>query len=170
MLVWRSPGHVFAVPIAAVSEVTRAVALTSRSQDPLPGRNPGVLGYLDLRGAAIPVFDLGSDRSTGSILSRSDRFVILRTSIGAVAVVASSVDGVAEVMVGDVGISSWAGDADGGEALPAGMGRITSGDRELVAVLDADRLVNGWSGRQSPARTGARARGDATRASAGEVG
>lgn len=46
-------GHRFALPLAAVEEVHRAVAVV-----PLPGAPPAVIGAVDVRGQVLPVLDL----------------------------------------------------------------------------------------------------------------
>jgi purine-binding chemotaxis protein CheW len=53
LVVVRVAGHAYGIPVRAVVEVTRMVALA-----PLPGAPAWVAGVLDLRGVAVPVVDL----------------------------------------------------------------------------------------------------------------
>jgi chemotaxis-related protein WspB len=49
----RVGGHVYGIPLGAVVEVTRMVALAAP-----PGGSPEAAGLLDLRGAPVPVVDV----------------------------------------------------------------------------------------------------------------
>jgi chemotaxis signal transduction protein len=51
----RVGGHAYGIPLAAVVEVTRMVALADPSA---AGGPPGLDGVLDLRGAPVPVVDV----------------------------------------------------------------------------------------------------------------
>lgn len=130
-LILAVDGNAYAIPLADVVEVTRAVAVTTPSGD-----SGSILGYIDLRGDLVPVV---SGRSALGLASRdlelSDRFVVVRAS-GRLAAI--QVDGVA-------GVEPIVAANDQSAASRAGL-TVTrrSGDTQGSAVvtrLDVARLI-----------------------------
>lgn len=133
VLLWWLGDRRFAVPLDAVVEVTPIAALTEN-----PGANGPHLGYLDLRGAPLPVFDgfrlLGLDDSDVAL---SDRFVILQLGGERAALRVGGVEG----------IETACTEAEGTAAGPDGdrRSRVARLDRKedapLVQVLDPHALL-----------------------------
>jgi chemotaxis signal transduction protein len=124
----RAGGHAFGVPVAAVVEVTRMVALA-----PVPGAASWMAGMADLRGVPVPVIDLAAR------LGREPRTPVLDRRI----VVTSGADGPAGLVgliVDEVSGVAPAGDvvaAAGAAPLVRAAARV--GD-EMVMVLDEAAL------------------------------
>lgn len=90
LVVFKLGTQRYALPLAAVERVVRAVEVTS-----LPGAPPTVLGLIDVQGQIIPVFNLR--RRFGSAereISPEDQFLIARTATRAVALVIDEACGV----------------------------------------------------------------------------
>ena len=91
LVVVRAGGHAYGIPVAAVVEVTRMVALT-----PLPDAPPWMAGVVDLRGVPVPVVDLASRLGRAvraPVLDR--RIVVAGDPSGPVGLVVDEVIGVA---------------------------------------------------------------------------
>jgi purine-binding chemotaxis protein CheW len=90
LVVFRLDNQRYALPLAAVERVIRAVEVT-----PLPGAPPAVVGVIDVRGQVIPVFDL---RRRFGLAEREitpeDQFLIASTARRAVALVIDEACGV----------------------------------------------------------------------------
>jgi purine-binding chemotaxis protein CheW len=86
----RVGGRAFGIPLTAVVEVIRMVALAAP-----PEGSPGLTGVLDLRGSAVPVVDV-ADRlgltPQAAVLDR--RIVVTADPGGRVGLVVDGVDGI----------------------------------------------------------------------------
>lgn len=93
-LILAVAGNAYAIPLADVVEVTRAVAVTTPTGD-----GGSIIGYIDLRGDLVPVV---SGRSALGLPSRdvelSDRFVVVRASGRLAAIQVDSVAGVEPIV------------------------------------------------------------------------
>lgn len=127
----------YAVPLADVVEVTRAVEVVSQTGDP-----GAVLGHMDLRGEIVPVLSARRILGLPPLPVRpSDRFVVLRASGDAIALQVDRVDGVEVVVEGhrpdamavdpELQVARRAGGVDGGGIVS----RL--GTRTIRARLDA---------------------------------
>jgi chemotaxis signal transduction protein len=129
LVVVRAGGHAYGIPVRAVVEVTRMVALS-----PLPDAPEWVAGVLDLRGLPVPVVDLARR------LGRLSRTPVLERRI----VVAGGVDPVGLIVDEVTGVSPAGPPVpDGGPASPLVRRAVRVG-AELVMVLDESAL---WTGR-----------------------
>ena len=72
LVVVRAGGHAYGIPVRAVVEVTRMVALT-----PLPDVAPWVCGVMDLRGTPVPVLDLATRLGTAARTPLVDRRIVV---------------------------------------------------------------------------------------------
>jgi purine-binding chemotaxis protein CheW len=122
LVVVRVGGHSYGVPVTAVVEVTRMVALA-----PLPDAPPWMAGVADLRGVPVPVVDvaarLGRTAQT-PILDR--RIVVAGDPADPIGLLVDEVTGVAR-----------AGPAAGGEGSTSPLVRRTVRvGLDLVMVLD----------------------------------
>jgi purine-binding chemotaxis protein CheW len=120
----------FALPAGDVSEIIRAVAITT-----LPGAPSVVEGIIDLRGEVVPVFDL---RRRFGVPTRdvelSDQFIIARTPRR---IAALHVDRAIDIVDAD----APAGNAGGTELHPAIAGVATLGDG-LALISDVDAFLS----------------------------
>ena len=129
LVVFRVGGHAYGIPVRAVVEVTRMVALS-----PLPDAPDWVAGVLDLRGLPVPVVDLARR------LGRLSRTPVLERRI----VVVGGVDPVGLIVDEVTGVSPAGPPApNGGPASPLVRRAVRVG-AELVMVLDESAL---WTGR-----------------------
>ena len=90
LVVVRVGGHAYGIPVRAVVEVTRMVALT-----PLPDAAAWVAGVLDLRGLPVPVVDLAA--RLGRVLRTpvvDRRIVVVGDPVDPVGVIVDEVTGV----------------------------------------------------------------------------
>jgi len=104
LLLFQVAGRRFALPLAAVREVVRAVAVS-----PLPGSPPIVEGIVDVHGMAAAVLDLGARLGTERgevspsdfmiVASAGERLVVLRVNevAGIVELPADSIEAVGAV-------------------------------------------------------------------------
>lgn len=145
LVVFRLDGQRYALPLAAVGRVVRAVEVT-----PLPRAPHPVSGAVDIGGAVVPVFSLRrrlglADRP----VAVADHMVIARTARRTVALLVEAVDGVidgtgrgivpaAAVHPGLSHIEGIARDEDG-MVLIHDLGKFLSldEDAELEAALAA---------------------------------
>lgn len=124
----------YAVRLTAVLEVTPAAAVVSPS-----GSGSALVGYLDLRGEVIAVFDA---RHLLALPARelrlSDRFVVVRAAGRDAAIVVDRVEGVEEV---EDSLSVTASDPHRKEGLTLRR-RVGAPEGEaLVAMMDLDRIL-----------------------------
>jgi purine-binding chemotaxis protein CheW len=90
LVLFTRAGQPFALPLAAVERVVRAVAIT-----PLPEAPERVLGVINVQGRLIAVIDIRRPWCLPTPpLELSDRLIIAHTSRRPVALVADSVEGV----------------------------------------------------------------------------
>ncbi len=147
MLIWRIDERVHAVQLAGVAEVTWAAAVS-----PPAAAAAHVLGYLDLRGEAVPVVDTrGMLGLAARPIQPSDRFVIMNRAAGRVALVVDSVLGVESVVLEDRSVQGGPGPElrlgrleHPRAAEPEGGFNIAGG---LIAVLEPDDLLRVVAGR-----------------------
>ena len=92
LVVFQIGEHQFAVGVAAVERVLRAVEI-----EPVPDAPRGVRGVINLRGRIVPVFDLAARFGQPAREVRaSDHLVIARTHWRTVALLVDSVVGVVD--------------------------------------------------------------------------
>ena len=125
----RAGGHGYGLPVGAVVEVTRMVALA-----PLPDAPPWMAGVLDLRGVAVPVLDLAARFGRAPRAPVLDRRIVIAgdpaDAGGLVGLVVDEVSGVAPAGP-ELG--------GGGVASPLVRGAVRVGD-DMVMVLDGSAL------------------------------
>jgi purine-binding chemotaxis protein CheW len=130
LLVFRMDGHRFALPLAVVDRVIRAVAVT-----PLPTAPATVLGVIDLHGHLIPVLSLR--RRLGSPdrdIAPADTFVVAHARNRRVALVVDEAEAIVERQPAELVMSSTL--TAGVEQFP-GLFRLADG---LVLLHDLDRF------------------------------
>ena len=131
LLIFSLDGQRYALPLANVTRVIRAAALTR-----LPRAPDIVLGVLDLQGDVIPVINLRKrfslpDKAVGC----EDQFVVARTRTLALAL---AVDGTLGVMEPQELEVTEPGEIVGGTAYLSGIARTAEG---LVLIHDLDTLL-----------------------------
>jgi len=130
-LVFHVAGHAFGLPIAHVREVLRVVRLS-----PIPDAPAGVLGMLNLRGAPVPVLDLGRRVAGRSLVWGLDTpIVIAERSTGPLGLLVGRVDAVVPVAAGE--LLQAGGDM---ASHPAVAGIVDRGGA-FLHVLDAELLL-----------------------------
>ncbi len=131
LLVCGTGGKTFAVPLTAVRETMRPLAVSA-----VPGMPGFVLGVARVRGAAVPVLDSGT--LTGGAPVTASRWITLAASgERTVALAVESVAGIRTLSEEDL------------EALPPLLGgdgpqlfaAIATRDQELLLALQASHLV-----------------------------
>ena len=131
-LLVRAGGRVCALPLAAVVETMRPLRV-----EPLAGAPDFVLGLAIVRGAPVPVVDLGACLSGERGPAGLTRFVTLRLGERRVSVALEAVIGVRSLDRAALeGAPALLGDGRSGAI--AAIGRL---DRELLLVLDAARIL-----------------------------
>jgi len=128
LVVVRAGGHAYGIPVAAVVEVTRMVALA-----PLPAAPPWVVGVVDLRGTPVPVIDLAAR------LGRAARAPVLERRI---VVMGDPADPVGIVVDEVSGVAPAGPPAVGGPTSPLVRRAVRVGS-EIVMVLDESALRPG---------------------------
>ena len=132
LLVLEVGGHRAGVPLANVREIMRPLPLA-----PLAGAPRFVLGLSVIRGASVPVVDLGALLADGARAEGFGRFATLDVEGRAVALAVARVLGVAELEPGALsGMPPLLSHA-AGEAVEA----LGLHDAGLLLVLRAARLV-----------------------------
>jgi len=120
----------FAVPLASVLRVIRAVSVT-----PLPAVPETVLGSINLQGRLIPVVDLRRKfRLPTRSVRAEDRFIVAGTPLRTLAFPVDAVTGVQEVT-----------EADAGGRLPAltdALKGVVKMGGNLVLICDLDALLS----------------------------
>lgn len=132
LLVFRLGEQRYALPLAAVERVVRAVAVT-----PLPGAPATVLGAINVQGRVVPVFNvrrrfLMPDREVGP----GDWFLLAHTSRRAVALVVDEAADVLERPRDDVPTSALA--VPGVEHFP-GVVKLDDG---LALIHDLEAFLS----------------------------
>lgn len=124
---WRG-----ALPLEAVQEVVRAVAVT-----PLSGRRGSLLGYVDLRGELCPVVDARRIfHLRGRALRPSDRMVVLAVGTDRLIVPVDEVGRVSTVRIAeDVGPEAVAPDPSR-ELTGLRAARVDEPGGEVLALVD----------------------------------
>lgn len=154
LVVCAMDGAAWAFPIASVREIIRAVPA-----QPVGAADASSLGIIDLRGVAMPVFDLASTLGIGEAWHRSGdasrdaellatrRIVVTASGGGGGSLVGWLVDGVDEVIeIASEAVESIDDGAGGSPFVAAiahveGHGAGTGTGTGLVPVLAADRLL-----------------------------
>jgi purine-binding chemotaxis protein CheW len=134
-LVFEVGGERCALPIEHVQEICRLPAITR-----VPRVGPGVLGIMTLRGAIVPVVDLGvvlSLRPRPEALARANRIVVLAESHGALGLRVDNVRGVERISAPAVQARPYALMLEHPELVTA-LGHGTAG---LLTVLDGEALL-----------------------------
>jgi purine-binding chemotaxis protein CheW len=127
-------GEVYALDVMRVQEVLRVGEIS-----PVPGAPDYVLGIINLRGKVVTVIDarlrLGMSYSENTDLSR---IIVLEAAGQDVGIL---VDGVAEVVQiprGDIDPSPSVGNEEAARYIEG----VASRDKELVIVVDVDKLLS----------------------------
>lgn len=132
LLVFTLQEQSFALPLAAVESVTRAVIISA-----LPSPPPGVLGVINVRGEIVPVYDL---RPRFGLLCRAlratDSFVLARVGSRFVAVLAEAVIGISTPQEQPVAA---------GEILPGldSLAGVVKQEGKMVFIQDLERFLSG---------------------------
>ena len=131
-VVFRLDGQRYALPLASIERIVRAVEVTA-----LPHAPPMVLGVIDMAGRILPVLSL---RQHFGLPDRevvpADRFLIARTALRTVAVVIDEAQGV---------IERRHADNDGPGGIAPGFRKVQGVvkiDDDLVLVLDPERWLS----------------------------
>ena len=127
LVVVRAGGHAYGMPVGAVVEVTRMVALS-----PLPDAAPWVAGVLDLRGVPVPVVDLAARLGRAPAAPILDRRIVIAGDPS------GGDGGLVGLVVDDVTGVAPAGPTVGGgsSASPLVREAVRVGE-DMVMVLDA---------------------------------
>lgn len=127
-------GETYALDVMRVQEVLRVGEIS-----PVPGAPEYVLGIINLRGKVVTVIDarlrLGLSYAENTDLSR---IIVLEAAGQDVGIL---VDGVAEVVQirrGDIDPSPSVGNEEAARYIEG----VASRDKELVIVIDVDKLLN----------------------------
>jgi purine-binding chemotaxis protein CheW len=121
----------YAIDIMAVREIRGWTAAT-----PLPHAPPHVLGMMNLRGAILPVIDLGSRLGLGPAEPNSSSVVVVQIGEAQVGLV---VDAVSDILTVTQGLIQSPPDI-GGEILNYVNGVMTS-DTGIVSLLSLDNVL-----------------------------
>ncbi|MDH3211700.1 MAG: chemotaxis protein CheW [Myxococcales bacterium] len=127
-------GRVYGVDVALVREVVRWQPAT-----PLPGAPPLIDGVVDLRGAVIPVVDLGRALG-GPAIDATSRARIAVTEIGD-RIVGLAVEAAIEVV--SVTASDWSGAPTLADGTSCSLTEavVRRPDAEPIVVLSLERLL-----------------------------
>ena len=131
VLVVASAGAVCALPIHHVREIMRPLPI-----EPFPAAPPFVLGLSVIRGASIPVVDLGSLLGAPRSAS-SSRYVTLRLETRDVALAVEQVFGIRRL--GSAELTSLPALVDSGASGP--IERLATLDSQLLRVLRATSVL-----------------------------
>jgi chemotaxis signal transduction protein len=135
-LTFRVGGQVYALPLHVVVEVQQIVEFT-----PLPTPDPWVLGLVDVRGAVMPVYDLGQILGLDAVSRTLETpMLICRLPGGPACLV---VEGVLDVVEACPTRARTAADSFG--SVTGVLGAYRVGD-DLVVMLDPQRLVAACAG------------------------
>lgn len=131
LLIWTLDGQRYALPLAAVERVVRAVAVT-----PFPAAAGIVSGIVNVRGQVVVVIDLRRRlRLPVREIAATDQIVLAHSARRRVALVADAVSGVVDCadddIVGAARIAPTAGYTSGVATLDDGMILIQDLDRFL---------------------------------------
>ena len=137
--VFRVGDLALAVPVSVVRRVVLAV-----EPRPLPGAPPGVRGFVDVAGNALPLYDLRQRFGLPARrLAVSDHFLVVTTGRREVVLWVDAVDGARSVTAADavrpppdLGAGVAAGDVAGVLALAEGLVLIQDMERLLTAAED----------------------------------
>jgi chemotaxis signal transduction protein len=133
----RAGGHAYGIPVSAVVEVTRMVALA-----PLPDAPQWVAGVADLRGVPVPVVDLAARLGRAPRAPVLERRIVVAGDradpVGLVGLVVDEVTGVARA-------GRAAGEGEGGSASPLVRRAVRVGG-DLVMVLGEAAFRTGRDG------------------------
>jgi purine-binding chemotaxis protein CheW len=132
LLVVTGGAHRVGIPLASVRETSRALALA-----PLRGAPPFVLGLAVMRGASVPVVDLGALLGGNTSTAEPARFVRLELDGRSVALAVTHVEGVLAFESSDFSAMPPLFARAAGATLEA----LTQNDAALLFVLSAARLV-----------------------------
>jgi purine-binding chemotaxis protein CheW len=121
-LIVRVSSHTCALPLSEVVETMRPLAVA-----PVTDAPPFVIGLAIIRGAPVPVVDLGAMVAPGGA-SEIGRFVVVKVRERTVALAVSAVVGVRELDAGSIG------------EMPPLLRDCAAGVLAEVATLDCDLL------------------------------
>lgn len=123
----------YAIDIMAVREIRGWTAAT-----PLPHAPPHVLGMMNLRGAILPVIDLGARLGLGAAETSSSSVVVV-AQIGE-AQVGLVVDAVCDILTVTEGLIKAAPDVGSAESRVFVRGVMTT-DAGIVSLLSLDNVI-----------------------------
>jgi purine-binding chemotaxis protein CheW len=130
VLVVCTGARVCAIPLAIVEEIMRPLAT-----DALPGVPPFLRGLAVIRGAPVPVLDLGRLLGTADA-PLINRFVLLRLNGRRAAVAVEAVPGLRALGCSLLSLSRMLE-----EANPALVAGVSVSDRHLLFVLEVARII-----------------------------
>lgn len=122
----------YALSLSAVERVVRAVAIT-----PLPLKHRFILGVINVQGQIIPVVDI---RQCFGIpaheIDETDLFILARTNLKLIALVADSIDGIHKVTSQDL---ITADQILPGAVFIHGMAKVKG---DLILLCDLDQFLS----------------------------
>lgn len=137
LLVFRLDERRYALPLAAVERVVRAVAVT-----PLPGAPSIVLGAIDVQGRVLPVLNVRRRfRLPDREVRPSDWFLLARTADRTVVLVIDESEGVVERS--EAGVVASTQIVPGLQTFPG----VIQLDDGLGLILDLERFLSLSEGR-----------------------
>lgn len=128
----RIGDQAYAIDIMAVREIRGWTAAT-----PLPHAPPHVLGMMNLRGAILPVIDLGARLGLGPTTPNSSSVVVV-AQIGEVQM-GLVVDAVSDILTVTEGLIQPAPDVGSGESAAFVAGVMTT-ETGIVSLLSLDHV------------------------------
>lgn len=133
LLIWTLDGQRYALPLAAVERVVRAVAVT-----PFPAAPGIVCGIVNVQGQVVAVIDLRRRlQLPARELALSDQIVLACTARRRLALIADAVSGVAEC-ADDAVVAA-------GRIVPAAadcMSGVLTLDDGMILIHDLDRFLS----------------------------
>jgi purine-binding chemotaxis protein CheW len=140
LVVFRMDEQRYALPLAAVTRIIRAVEVT-----PLPGAPPVVLGVINMGGDVLPVLNMRRRfRLPEQEISPADQFLLAQTARRAVALAVNEAEGVIERQQSEIigsaqivpGLEQFQG------VLKLDDGLVLIHDLEKFLVLDEARALD----------------------------
>ncbi len=132
LLIWTLEGQRYALPLAAVERVVRAVAVT-----PFPAAPGAVCGIVNVQGQVVAVIDLRRRlQLPARAIALSDQMVLASTARRRLALIADAVNGVAECA--DEAVVT-AGHIIPGAEYMSGVMKLDDG---MILIHDLDRFLS----------------------------
>ncbi len=136
----RIAGSRYALPVDRVREVHQAAAVT-----PAPAGSEPVAGWIDLRGAVVPMLDGRLVLGLAAVpWDTGMHFVVVSSGDAVAALMVDTVDGVEEALLAQDASSE-------APARPGIVAGVVKSDDGLVVLLDVRRVVASAAYREPPA-------------------